>query len=93
MDANVRTLVEGLFPAVRANPPDAYTKIHGPSVADTYLRERQEEDISKAFGKAENFVRDMKVSLVFKDVAYESQVDQRFLRIARRAMPGVKFLH
>jgi hypothetical protein len=30
---------------------------------------------------------------VFKDVAYESLVDPRFLGTARKAMPGVKFLH
>jgi hypothetical protein len=35
----------------------------------------------------------MKVTLVFKDVAYESLVDQKFITIAREAMPEVEFLH
>jgi hypothetical protein len=31
--------------------------------------------------------------LVFKDVACESLVDSNFIEIARKAMPGVDFLH
>jgi hypothetical protein len=35
----------------------------------------------------------MEVNAIFKDVAYESLVDSKFLDVARRAMPGVKWLH
>lgn len=35
----------------------------------------------------------MKVSLVFKDVAYESLVDEAFLNVAWDAMPEMKSMH
>jgi len=38
-------------------------------------------------------VLDMKVSLVFKDLAYELLVDESFLETAREAMPTVGCLH
>jgi len=93
MDDSAKALVKGLFPAVKQNPPDSYTKLHGLFAPEDYLRQRLTEDIDKAFGKAEDLVSEMQVKLVFKDVAYESLVDGKFLEIARKAMPGVKFLH
>lgn len=93
MDDNAGALIDALFPAVKRNPPDAYTKFHGPAVGEGYLRDRLEKDIRDAFGQAEDLVDEMKVALVFKDIAYESLVDEEFLKVAREAMPGVKFLH
>ncbi len=86
-------LAEALFPSVKQNPPDSYTKIHGPVVPENYLKQRLEEDISDAFGTAKELIKNMQVKVVFKDVAYESLVDSDFLEIARQAMPGVSFLH
>ena len=40
-----------------------------------------------------DLVKEMSVSLVFKDLAHESLVDEEFLKIAREAIPGVEFLH
>jgi hypothetical protein len=93
MDANAAALAEALFPAVKANPPDAYTKFHGEGIEDGQLRQMLGEDLRDAFGQASNLIQDMKVSLIFKDVAYESLVDKKFLETARAAMPGVKSLH
>jgi len=93
MDRSKDMLVEALFPSVKQNPPDSYTKLHGPAAPEDYLRIRLEQDITSAFGTANALVRDMQVKVVFKDVAYESLVDSNFLDIARKAMPGVSFLH
>lgn len=86
-------VVEALLPAVERNPPDEYTKAHGPRPPRDFLRRRLIEDIGRAFGTADRLVNDMRVNLVFKDVAYESLVDEKFLEIARSALPDVKFLH
>ena len=86
-------MIEALYPAVERNPPDAYTKTHGPKPPKDYLRKRLMEDVERAFGTADALVGDMSVSIAFKDVAYESLVDQKFLDTARKAMPGVTFLH
>jgi hypothetical protein len=93
MNRSSRRLVDALFPSVKQNPPDSYTKLHGPAVPDEYLRQRLEEDIAGAFGDAATLVEDMQVKVVFKDVAYESLVDSKFLDIARKAMPGLELLH
>ena len=93
MTDNATALVEALLPAVIRNPPDAYTKFDGPGVSEDLIRKFLASDIESAFGTAEDLVRDMKVTLVFKDVAYESLVDKKFLEVARKAMPNVEFLH
>jgi hypothetical protein len=92
INSNVKVVVDALLPAVIRTPPDTYTKrCAQPTEAD--LRARLEEDITKAFGKAEVLVRDMNVSLIFKDLAYESLVDEDFLQIVREAMPDVRDLY
>jgi hypothetical protein len=93
MDTSAAALVNALLPAVVRSPPESYTKIHGPGVSKTQLRHLLSEDIRKAFGKGADLVQEMQVSRVFKDVAYESLVDGKFLEVARKAMPGVEFLH
>ncbi len=93
MDENVQALVEALYPAVKANPPDAYRKFYGPNPPDSYLRQQLTSDISKAFGRVEDLLQEMKVSLVFKEVAYESLVDPHFIEVARKAMPGQDCFH
>ena len=93
MDTSKIQLVEALLPSVKQNPPDSYTKVHGPSVPDKFLRQRLEDDIARAFGSAEKLVKDMEVKIVFKDVAYESLVDEKFITVAKKAMKDVPFLY
>jgi len=93
IDANAASLVNALLPAVRQNPPESYKKYHGPNLRDQQLCDFLTQDIKEAFGQATDLVKDMSVSLVFKDLAYESLVDEEFLKIARKAIPGVEFLH
>lgn len=87
------TVVEALLPAVERNPPDQYTKTLGPTPSRKAVGEMLGDDIARAFGTAEALVKDMQVKLVFKDVAYESLVDKKFIETARKAMPRVEFLH
>jgi len=93
MDNNAGTLVQALLPAVKQNPPASYTKIYGTELKKVQVKTLLEADIKEAFGKAKWLVQEMNVKVVFKDVAYESLVDEEFLKIARREMPGLQFLH
>lgn len=93
MSEGIQALVEALLPAVRQNPPNQYTKLHGQRLSEVQLRDLLKSDIETAFGNADGLVSDMTVNLVFKDVAYESLVDEGFLATARKAMPGIDSLH
>jgi hypothetical protein len=93
MNESATALVDALLPAVKQNPPDRYTKMHGPHITDHRLRELLEKDVTAAFGLADNLISHMTVNLIFKDVAYESLVDKTFLNVARKAMPSVEALH
>jgi hypothetical protein len=93
IDSSRNAVVEALLPPVERNPPDEYTKTHGPRPPAALVRDRLDDDIKRAFGNADELVADMSVKLVFKDVAYESFVEEKLLETARNAMPGVEFLH
>lgn len=86
-------VVEALLPVVMQNPPDQYTKMLGSKLSKEEVREMLNRDIGRAFGTAESLLKEMEVNLVFKDVAYESLMDEKFIETARNAMPCVKFLH
>jgi hypothetical protein len=93
IESSRKAVVEALLPAVERNPPAEYTKTQGPSPTKDYLRQKLEKEIERAFGRADELVERMEVKLIFKDVAYESLIDGKFLATARKAMPDVKFLH
>jgi len=93
IDANITALVDGLLPAVTQNPPDQYTKFHGSDISGDNLRKMLDKDIRHAFGEAKTLVQTMNVSLVFKDLTYESLKDEAFLAIAHEAIPGIESLH
>lgn len=93
IDRNVEALVDALLPAVENNPPDKYLKFHGPGITRDQLRKRLFDEISYAFGEAADLIEEMKVSLVFKDVTYESLTDDKFIGLARTAMSEIEFLH
>lgn len=93
MDNSAEALVNALLPAVKQNPPKEHTRIHGANINEKQLKTLLSEDIKAAFGKSDNLVQNMRVDLKFKDVAYESLIDKKFLEVARAAMPGVTFLH
>jgi hypothetical protein len=93
MDQNADALIKALLPTITQNPPEAYVKFHGRGISEKQLQQFLERDIKGAFGKAENLIQEMTVTWVFKNVAYESLVDEKFLKIAREAMPDVEALH
>jgi len=93
IDVNRDAVVVALLPGVLKNPPGQFTKIFGPKPPEAVLKKWLVDEIAAAFGAANDVVKEMKATLVFKDVSYESLVDPAFLEIARKAMPGLDFLH
>jgi len=87
------SVCEALLPTLERNPPEACTKIHSARPSRESLRAWLGAELERCFGNAKELIGDMQVTLVFKDVAYESLVDPKFLDIARRAMPGLDLMH
>lgn len=93
VDHNISELSARMLPSVCANPPTKYTKWLGPNPGEDDVKPLLEADLRDAFNRAGDVVPEMKVSLVLKDVAYESLVDEAFLKVAREAIPRFKSLH
>lgn len=88
------SLMDVLLPFVLQNPPNRYLKIpFANSNRVEAIKKQLEQDVNAIVGTAEQHVRTMKVKVIFKDITYESLMDEEFLQQARRALPGVKFLH
>ncbi len=92
VDENVTALVDALLPAVKQNPPAKYKKVLGPNPSDANLRLALEESLKEAFSKASAPVQEMKVSLVFKDMTYESCNDEKLLAHLSEHVPGLEAL-
>lgn len=93
IDASRQAVVDALLPAVAASPPTRWSKIHGSEISRDLAHQQLSSEIGRAFGTPEDLVDEMKLKLVFKDLTYESLVDPKFVATARKAMPGVEFLH
>ena len=93
MGKNASALVDALLPAVQQNPPKKYTKIYGSNISKEQLRIKLEEDILESFGCADNLVEDMIVKLIFKDIAYESLIDEKFLSLVHERISDVESIH
>jgi len=78
MSDSVKELARTLLPRVREKLPDRYLKfVATTTIHDDELLGMIEQDLSEAFGTSEQFFSP-EVSVVFKDVTYESIRDERF---------------
>ncbi len=93
MDANRKSLVVALMPAVIASPPRRWTRFLGDTPTAAQLAAALEGEIERAFGSASDLASQMEVSLLFKGVTYESLSDPQFIDVARKAIPMLKQLH
>lgn len=93
IDGNVTKLVETLLPKVAAAPPSRWKKILGKSPNAEQCRYQLEHDIREAFGSAETLIKEMKVSLLFKGVTYETLKDPDFRALVEQKIPGVVLMH
>lgn len=93
-ERNKRVIVDTLTEALFTNPPPAYMKVHGKDgVKRDTLKDYIAGEVETAFLRAGSDIDDMKLRLVFKNVAYESLHDLKFLKVVKAAMPGLDFFH
>jgi hypothetical protein len=89
---NVAALVEALVPAVEKNPPRRWTAILGPAPKSAACRTQLAADLVRIFGDADDLVREMKVSLIFKGVTYQTLTKPDFIEIAAEQFPNLRLM-
>lgn len=92
MDRNRETLREALLPSLLKNPPEEWKMSDGSKPDNQRLSQLLDDELCRAFGRADRLVGKMNVKLVFKGVTYESLKDQRFTEIAKKSFPSLKTL-
>ena len=94
LERNRAALVKALLPMVRRKPPKAWAESCLFNASDKDAARRfLEQELDRAFGRAERLVTPMKVTTLFKGVTYEMLRDERFMAAARKAFPELPALH
>lgn len=82
-------LLKGLEAAVLANPPRNWVKAYPRDQRDDVVKQRLDDELTKAFGRVETIVGAMEVKVLFKGVTYELLSDPHFLSAASDRLPSL----
>jgi hypothetical protein len=93
IEAKRQKLLDGLLPAVVANPPKSWVKAYPHDQHKDIVKQRLDHELKKAFGKVETIVGAMEVKVLFKGVTHELLSDADFLSVASEKLPGLDKLH
>ncbi len=93
IDAKLKQLVAAFLPRMRkAPPPNWPLPLRGPERAKAVKR-CLEEDLRDALGRPADYVEQMSVEYVFKDVTYECLQNTTFADAARSAFKDLPHIH
>lgn len=93
IDESRKALGEALLPAVSGNPPARSIKHIGRNPNEESVRGWLDAELANIFGDAGEHISEMKVSVLFKGVTYESLNDPNFIETAQKQLPTLKKLH
>lgn len=93
LDANRERLGRMLFRAMQQNPTDEWQRWLENFSDDTQLEKWIDNELRKLFGSAEDYLSEMKVTLIFKGVTYEMLNDPHFMEIAQHTIPDLVSAH
>jgi hypothetical protein len=93
LTARVGELETALMPRLTEAPPSEWLLPGDEPARTEALRAELHRDLERAMGSVEGFVGDMRVTVVYKDVTYESLTDEKFLTAARKVFPDLPQLH
>jgi hypothetical protein len=82
INANKERLIQALLPGVLDSPPSRWTAFIGKHPARQDVERMLREELTRVFGEAGELFRDMKLTVVFKGVTYESLQDPQFIAMA-----------
>lgn len=93
IDDSRKALVEALLPAVERNPPQRSIRFIGTKPDKSTVRNWLNIELDQVFGNAKKHMSKMEVSVIFKDVTYESLNDAKFIQLAKERLPTLPQLH
>lgn len=91
-EKNAKTLTAALLPSVQKNPPDDWTGFLGPKPKKEEVERTLHQTLLRSFGPPEALIREMKVSVKYKGVTYETLNDPDFVEKASSVFPNLKLL-
>jgi hypothetical protein len=92
VEQNRETLVEALLPSVVSSPPARWRK-YGTNLDSDTIRQILEKELAEITGTPERLIGNMKLKVVFKGVTYELLYDEKFMEVAKKALPGLPEFH
>lgn len=90
IDKNRASLVNALAPAVIAQTPDRWKKFLPTNPSEEDIRQILDCELAEQFGSAEDNLKKIDISLIFKGVTYETLNDPKFVKIVKKKMPILK---
>lgn len=93
MDKQRVSLSKALLPLVKRRPPKEWCRSDGTKPDAETLEQFLSEDLRRAFGTADDLVKEMQVRVVIKGVTWEMLNDKNFLAVAKEALPEYKAIY
>lgn len=93
IEKNTDSLTKQLTPSLKSNLPPGWKKNMDANPTEEMVKNRVNDTIMKAFGTADDYLKEMKVEVIFKNVSYESLQNEEFLAAVKKAFPHIKFPH
>jgi hypothetical protein len=92
LEQSRKQLVEYYLPLVRETPPDVLLgQITVPKPSDEQIRSWLNDELTRVFPEPKDLVTEMKLDVQFRDVTYETLVEEGFGEKLRDAFPRVEW--
>lgn len=93
IDATRDRLTDQIMPKIAEAPPGRWHKAIGPKPSRADVEDMLRGELSEVLGDAAQIVSKMRVKLLFMGVTFESLNDPEFIKVAQKALPGLKRFH
>lgn len=92
IETNIQKLIVTLLPKTIQAPPKRWKRFVGDKPTPEQCQRQLEQDLRNAFGTAEQLIREMKVSLLFKGVTYQTLTDPDFRQLVKEKIPTLELM-
>lgn len=93
IDATRDRLTAQILPRIVKAPPTRWMRRIGLHPSEADIESMLQAELGGVLGSAAEIVGKMRVKLLFMGVTFESLTDPEFIKVARKALPGLKRFH